>query len=86
MPHLAGRTVLVVDDDVRNLLAVTSLLENKGMRVVPAASGQEAIDVLGREPSIDLVLMDVMMPRWTAIRRPGRSGATSASSGCRSSR
>ena len=59
---LHGRKVLVVDDDVRNLFAVTSLLERHGMKVVPAGSGQEAIEELENEPGIDLVLMDVMMP------------------------
>jgi len=52
----------VVDDDVRNLFAVTSLLERHGMRVVPAGSGREALELLDREPEIDLILMDVMMP------------------------
>jgi signal transduction histidine kinase/HAMP domain-containing protein/CheY-like chemotaxis protein len=59
---LAGKKVLVVDDDGRNLFAVTSLLEAQGMQVSPATSAREAIDVLGREPDVALVLMDVMMP------------------------
>jgi signal transduction histidine kinase/ActR/RegA family two-component response regulator len=61
-PDLAGRRVLIVDDDARNLFAVTSLLERHGAEVVPAVSGGEALAVLDGGPVIDLVLMDVMMP------------------------
>jgi CheY-like chemotaxis protein len=61
-PLLEGRIVLVVDDDVRNLFAVTALLERHSMRVLPAASAREAFEQLDREPGIDLVLMDMMMP------------------------
>jgi signal transduction histidine kinase/ActR/RegA family two-component response regulator len=59
---LAGRKVLVVDDDIRNVFAMTSALETHGMKVLHAESGKEAIDTLKRERNIDLVLMDVMMP------------------------
>jgi len=58
----AGKTVLIVDDDVRNIYALTSVLEQHNMVVLEAESGADAIDVLQRTPSIDLVLMDVMMP------------------------
>jgi CheY-like chemotaxis protein/signal transduction histidine kinase/HAMP domain-containing protein len=58
----AGKHVLVVDDDVRNIFALTSLLENHGMKVSFAENGRDAISKLKQEPSIDLVLMDVMMP------------------------
>jgi CheY-like chemotaxis protein/CHASE3 domain sensor protein len=59
---LAGRKVLVVDDDVRNIFAVTSALEAVQMEVIYAESGQEALDLLDRRPDIEIVLMDVMMP------------------------
>jgi signal transduction histidine kinase/ActR/RegA family two-component response regulator len=59
---LAGRKVLVVDDDIRNVFAMTSALETHGMRVLHAESGKEGIDTLKRERDVDLVLMDVMMP------------------------
>jgi signal transduction histidine kinase/HAMP domain-containing protein/ActR/RegA family two-component response regulator len=59
---LAGRKVLVVDDDIRNVFAMTSALEMQGMTVLHADSGQEAVETLKREGNVDLVLMDVMMP------------------------
>ncbi|HVJ11091.1 MAG TPA: ATP-binding protein, partial [Burkholderiales bacterium] len=59
---LADRKVLVVDDDIRNVFAMTSALETHGMRVIHAESGKEGIEMLKAEDDIDLVLMDVMMP------------------------
>ena len=59
---LAGKRVLVVDDDVRSLFAVASLLERQDVEVVPAGNAREAIELLQRTPDFDLVLMDVMMP------------------------
>jgi CheY-like chemotaxis protein len=59
---LRGRKVLVVDDDVRNIFALTSLLEQHGMQVVSAETGTEAISLLGHNDDIDAVLMDIMMP------------------------
>ncbi len=59
---LAGRKVLVVDDDIRNLFAMTSALELHAMQVLHAESGKEGIELLKRERDVDLVLMDVMMP------------------------
>ena len=63
-PHagLRGRKVLVVDDDLRNVFAITSVLELYGLTVVHAPSGQQGIDALRADHDIDLVLMDVMMP------------------------
>jgi signal transduction histidine kinase/HAMP domain-containing protein/ActR/RegA family two-component response regulator len=63
-PHagLNGRRVLVVDDDLRNVFAITSVLELYGLTVVHAPSGQQGIDTLRSDQDIDLVLMDVMMP------------------------
>jgi CheY-like chemotaxis protein len=60
--ELAQKKVLVVDDDIRNVFALTSALEQHGMRVLHAESGKEGIELLKRTRDIDLVLMDVMMP------------------------
>jgi CheY-like chemotaxis protein len=59
---LIGKKVLVVDDDVRNIFALTSLLEQHGVRVVNAENGAEAIGLLDDDPEIDAALMDIMMP------------------------
>jgi CheY-like chemotaxis protein/signal transduction histidine kinase/HAMP domain-containing protein len=59
---LLGKKVLVVDDDVRNIFALTSLLEQHGVQVVNAENGMEAICLLDQDQDIDAVLMDIMMP------------------------
>jgi signal transduction histidine kinase/HAMP domain-containing protein/CheY-like chemotaxis protein len=59
---LIDKTVLVVDDDVRNLFTLTSVLERYKINVVTAESGQEAINTLFKDPHIEMVLMDIMMP------------------------
>jgi CheY-like chemotaxis protein len=59
---LTGKRVLVVDDDVRNIFALSSVLERHGLNVVTAATGQEAIARMKQTPDIALVLMDIMMP------------------------
>ncbi|MDQ3040089.1 MAG: response regulator, partial [Pseudomonadota bacterium] len=59
---LHGKRVLVVDDDVRNIFALSSVLERHGMDVLTASNGQEAIDKVGADAGIALVLMDIMMP------------------------
>ncbi|BDI31418.1 histidine kinase [Capsulimonas corticalis] len=59
---LNGRKVLIVDDDYRNIFALTSMLETYGMSVAFAESGKEGIDILQSDPSIELVFMDIMMP------------------------
>jgi CheY-like chemotaxis protein len=59
---LAGKKVLVVDDDVRNIFALASLLEDHRLKVVHAENGRAGIELLARTPDVDLVLMDIMMP------------------------
>ena len=59
---LRSKKVLVVDDDVRNIFALTSLLEQHGVRVISAETGKDAISLLNEDEAIDAVLMDIMMP------------------------
>src|SRR4029077_489061 len=59
---LIGKKVLVVDDDVRNIFALSSVLERRGMAVMTAGTGREAIETLESTPGIAIVLMDIMMP------------------------
>lgn len=59
---LRGRVVLVVDDDVRNVFVLSNAFENEGMTVIIAHDGQECLAILQREPQIDIILMDMMMP------------------------
>jgi CheY-like chemotaxis protein len=72
---LADKTVLIVDDDVRNIFAMTSLLERHKMRVVSAENGREALERLRATPEVAVVLMDIMLPEMDgyettrAIRR-----------------
>jgi HAMP domain-containing protein/CheY-like chemotaxis protein/signal transduction histidine kinase len=59
---LVGKKVLVVDDDVRNIFALSSVLERRGMTVQTAGTGREAIETLESTPDLAIVLMDIMMP------------------------
>jgi CheY-like chemotaxis protein/signal transduction histidine kinase/HAMP domain-containing protein len=59
---VAGKSVLVVDDDVRNIFSLTSVLEDHGMVVRFAENGKQAIEQLKQDPNVDAVLMDIMMP------------------------
>ena len=59
---LVDRTVLLVDDDARNIFALSSVLERRGMRVLTATTGNEAIQLIESSPDIAIVLMDIMMP------------------------
>jgi HAMP domain-containing protein/CheY-like chemotaxis protein/signal transduction histidine kinase len=59
---LVGRTALLVDDDPRNIFALSSALERRGMKVLTATTGAEAIQIVEETPSLAIVLMDIMMP------------------------
>jgi HAMP domain-containing protein/signal transduction histidine kinase/CheY-like chemotaxis protein len=59
---LARRKVLIVDDDIRNIFAMTSILEPHNMEILSAETGKTAIEILQKNPDIDVVLMDIMMP------------------------
>jgi CheY-like chemotaxis protein len=59
---LQRRKVLVVDDDARNIFALTTVLENQGMEVLSATNGRQAIDLIADNPDLSVVLMDIMMP------------------------
>ncbi|MGC1696409.1 MAG: response regulator, partial [Pseudolabrys sp.] len=60
---LLNRTVLLVDDDARNIFALSSVLERRGMRVLTATTGTEAIELVASTPELAIVLMDIMMPQ-----------------------
>ena len=65
------RKILIVDDDVRNVFALASVLEAHGMEVVYAENGKDGIELLRRNPDVDLVLMDIMMPELDGYQTIG---------------
>jgi HAMP domain-containing protein/CheY-like chemotaxis protein/signal transduction histidine kinase len=68
---LVGRTALLVDDDARNIFALSSVLERRGMRVLTATTGSEAVALVGSHPEIAIVLMDIMMPQMDGYQTMG---------------
>ena len=64
---LEGKKVLIVDDDMRNIFALATVLEGHGMEITSADNGREAIDILTRRSDLDVVLMDIMMPEMDGI-------------------
>jgi CheY-like chemotaxis protein len=63
LTRLSNAKVLIVDDEIRDAFALTSALEQHGMRVLSAASGPEGIEMLKKNPDTDIILMDIMMPK-----------------------
>jgi CheY-like chemotaxis protein len=75
---LRDKRVLVVDDDVRNIFALSSVLERRGMNVLTASTGREAIATLKETPEVAIVLMDIMMPEmdgYETMREIRQDGA-----------
>src|SRR4051812_31747516 len=68
---LVGRTVLLVDDDARNIFALSSVLERRGMNVLTATTGREAIEIVEKTPDLAIVLMDIMMPEMDGYQTMG---------------
>ena len=69
---LRGRKILVVDDDARNIFALTSLLENHDMEVISTTNGRSAIEIIERTPDLSIVLMDIMMPDMDGYETIGK--------------
>jgi CheY-like chemotaxis protein len=59
--------VLIVDDDIRNIFALTSVLERYNMHILSAETGRDAIQILEDTPDVDVVLMDIMMPEFDGL-------------------
>ena len=59
---LHNKTALVADDDMRNIYALSGVLEENGLKVIPAFDGKDALEKLQENPGVDIVLMDIMMP------------------------
>ena len=78
---LSGKRALIIDDDIRNIFALTSILELHNMQVLYAENGQDGIAKLRENPGIDVVLMDIMMPEMDGyetmriIRKSGEFGS-----------
>ena len=68
---LVGRTALLVDDDARNIFALSSVLERRGMKVLTATTGSEAVTLVEANPEIAIVLMDIMMPQMDGYQTIG---------------
>ncbi|MDP1582310.1 MAG: response regulator, partial [Bradyrhizobium sp.] len=68
---LVGRTALLVDDDARNIFALSSVLERRGMKVLTATTGSEAVTLVESHPEIAIVLMDIMMPQMDGYQTMG---------------
>jgi CheY-like chemotaxis protein/signal transduction histidine kinase len=68
---LIGKTALLVDDDARNIFALSSVLERRGMKVLTATTGSEAIALVESSPEIAIVLMDIMMPQMDGYQTMG---------------
>jgi HAMP domain-containing protein/signal transduction histidine kinase/ActR/RegA family two-component response regulator len=68
----SGKNILIVDDDVRNIFAIRSVLESRGMNVINAENGKQGMQLLEVNPSVDLILMDMMMPDMDGLEATRR--------------
>jgi CheY-like chemotaxis protein/two-component sensor histidine kinase len=68
---LVGKTALLVDDDARNIFALSSVLERRGMKVLTATTGSEAVALVESNPEVAIVLMDIMMPQMDGYQTMG---------------
>jgi len=75
---LVGRKILIVDDDARNLFALTTALEHFGFEMTSAESGKEALSIIEKRKDIDIVLMDIMMPEMDGYETMKRIRANKA--------
>ena len=66
-PQTHRRKVLVVDDDIRNIFALSSVLENYEMEVLSSTNGKQAIEIIQKNPDLAVVLMDIAMPRLNGL-------------------
>jgi PAS domain S-box-containing protein len=65
--QLSGKRILVVDDDMRNVFALSKVLRDRGMEVLKAENGRVAIQILTENPAVDMILMDIMMPEMDGL-------------------
>jgi signal transduction histidine kinase/DNA-binding response OmpR family regulator/HAMP domain-containing protein len=68
VPELAGARILIVDDDIRNIYSLTSVLEGHGVEVLHAEGGREGIAILEQTPDVDIALIDIMMPEMDGYK------------------
>ncbi|MEI9898428.1 MAG: response regulator [Chthoniobacter sp.] len=82
---LRGRKVLIVDDDARNIFALSIVLENQEMEIVSATNGRHAIELIENTPDLSMVLMDIMMPEMDGYETMRRIRNNARFRSCRSS-
>ena len=83
---LRGRKVLIVDDDARNIFALSTVLENQEMEILSATNGRQAIELIKAHDDLAIVLMDIMMPEMDGYETMRRFGVCRSFALCRSSR
>ena len=81
VPELAGRRILIIDDDIRNIYSLTSVLEAHDVKVLHAESGAEGMQILDTNPTIDVALVDIMMPDMDGYETMRRIRSTPAGEG-----